>query len=275
MKNKLTNISSISSAIRSFNLPSVVSSDESKKINEYDGFRIEIANTIPQLMDAANLAYRGYLKKGFVSKSELPFVFKEWDVSGISVCLVAYDDEHNCVGTMTIVPDFENLPVDVTFSDELNDLRSKGHNLCEFTRFIIDENFRNQKCLLTALMEWSPLVVEFYFHGTDIIVEVNPRHKGFYTKKLLFKTETGIKNCPLVNDAPAVLLRLSVNNFKEQRSNLPDDATCKRLVYSAFISKDKSKLDNMIKYVLKHANKIQPQLSLLNYLAPTFKSKVS
>lgn len=260
MKATLPNISSVSSAIAAYDKPAVIPVLKTTLPNEYDGFRIEIANTITKLMDAAHLAYEGYLKKGFVTKSEHPFVFNDWDFSGISICLVAYDNKNNCVGTMTVVPDFEKLPLDITFGDEINVLRQKNHAMCEASRFAIDDEFKNQKDILVALMEWSYLITNHYFHGTDIIIEVNPRHQNFYLKKFLFQTETGVKECPLVNNAPAVLLRLPIKTCEMHLTN----NTAKRLIYNQFKTADKKKLEPINQYIKKECKKVKPQVSLAN-----------
>lgn len=265
-----TSLSSISTAIVACDKPSFVSIQKNEP-NEYEGFRIEVANSTSKLMDAANLAYRGYLKKGFVSQSTSPFVFNEWDFSGISACLVAYDKYNNCVGTMTIVPDKEKLPMDIIFEKELTTLRQEGHKLCEFSRFIIDDEFKNQKELLTALMEWSYLIANFYFYTSDIIVEVNPRHQLFYTKKLLFVAQSNPKSCPLVNNAPAVLMRLPIQVCEEKIHM----QKIKRLLYADFKSRNSDTFDQMKKYLTIECNNITPQTSLSSYFKSSNEVKVS
>ncbi|PCJ60618.1 MAG: hypothetical protein COA79_08590 [Planctomycetota bacterium] len=264
MNNTVKNILSVSQAIKSFDRPSVVEPFKVQKINEYNGFRIEIANTVSKLLDASHLAYSCYLKKGFVLRSHFPFILNEWDISGDSVCLVAYDDDNICVGTMTLVPDDNQLPVDITFNSELNLLREKGHHLCEFTRFVIDKEFRNQSEILVALMDWAPLVAEFHFSSSDIIIEVNPRHQTFYSKKLLFEIETGVKNCSLVNNAPAVLLRLPIKTFHRFRGEYDSDSSSKRLLFHRYRSRDLNELRKMKRYLFKESRKIQPLPELRN-----------
>jgi hypothetical protein len=50
---------------------------------------------------------------------------------------------------------------------------------------------------------------------TDAVVEVNPRHAGFYQRAFGFKSCSDVRTCERVN-APAVLLRLDVAELEER-----------------------------------------------------------
>jgi hypothetical protein len=48
---------------------------------------------------------------------------------------------------------------------------------------------------------------------TDVVVEVNPRHVGFYKRAFGFEPISDVRTCERVN-APAVLLRLDVSRLE-------------------------------------------------------------
>jgi hypothetical protein len=52
-------------------------------------------------------------------------------------------------------------------------------------------------------------------HCTDIVIEVNPRHRRFYERMLGFHQEGQLKTNPRV-DAPAYLLRVNLEFVTEQ-----------------------------------------------------------
>lgn len=254
MPNQVKNVTSISNAIRSFNKPSLELPRKEAFINHYQGFRVEIANTVSKLMDAAHLAYKRYVQKSFVPISDVPFVFNEWDFSDESVCLVVYNEKDNCVATMTVVKDIQKLPSDITFHEEINAMRLKGKKICEFTRFVIDDVCKNSKEVLITIMEWAYLTASYHFKATDVIIEVNPRHKTFYMKKFCFTPLTVIKDCPLVNDAPAILLNLSMNLCKQKLVKIDH-----KVIYSEFRSLKTEPLYEMISFISKESRKITIQ----------------
>jgi hypothetical protein len=54
------------------------------------------------------------------------------------------------------------------------------------------------------------------FPTTDILIEVNPRHAGFYEKILGFAVVGAERICPRVN-APALLMRLDLLALDRER----------------------------------------------------------
>lgn len=124
-------------------------------------------------------------------------------------------DKGDVVGTVTIGIDSEvGLAGDMIFKDELDRLRAGGSKLCEFTKLAFDASVRSK----TALANLFHLAVIYArdLHGcTDIIIEINPRHRRFYEYMLGFKREGDLKMNPRVN-APAYLLRVELSYVTEQ-----------------------------------------------------------
>jgi hypothetical protein len=66
---------------------------------------------------------------------------------------------------------------------------------------------------------------------TDVVVEVNPRHVGFYRRAFGFQPMSDVRTCERVN-APAVLLRLDVaeleGRMREVGASMPGDLALSR-----------------------------------------------
>ncbi|WP_313167700.1 GNAT family N-acetyltransferase [Massilia oculi] len=124
-------------------------------------------------------------------------------------------DKGDVVGTLSIGIDSEvGLMADEIFKDELDAHRQRGAKLCEFTKFAFDPSVRSK----TALANVFHLAVIYArdMHGcTDIVIEVNPRHRRFYERMLGFRKEGELKTNPRV-DAPAYLLRVNLAFVTEQ-----------------------------------------------------------
>ncbi|MBD8544293.1 N-acetyltransferase [Oxalobacteraceae sp. CFBP 8761] len=149
-------------------------------------------------------------------------------------------DKGDVVGTLSIGIDSEvGLMADEVFGVELDAHRANGARLCEFTKFAFDPSVRSK----TALANVFHLAVIYArdMHGcTDIIIEVNPRHRRFYERMLGFRKEGDLKINTRV-DAPAYLLRVNLNYVTEQISIFggtfaADGETEERSFYPYFFS---------------------------------------
>ncbi|MFC3471298.1 GNAT family N-acetyltransferase [Massilia oculi] len=149
-------------------------------------------------------------------------------------------DKGDVVGTLSIGIDSEvGLMADEIFKDELDAHRRRGAKLCEFTKFAFDPSVRSK----TALANVFHLAVIYArdMHGcTDIVIEVNPRHRRFYERMLGFRKEGELKTNPRV-DAPAYLLRVNLQYVTEQIAHFggtwaADGETEERSFYPYFFS---------------------------------------
>ena len=115
----------------------------------------------------------------------------------------------DAVGTMTMgFDDGYGLLADQTYATRLDALRAKGRSLCEFTRFAVS-SAADSKSTISGLFDLSYVLGRRMLGVTDVVVEVNPRHVGFYQRAFGFKPISDVRTCERVN-APAVLLRLDV-----------------------------------------------------------------
>jgi hypothetical protein len=124
------------------------------------------------------------------------------------VTLLAWSAD-DAVGTMTMgFDDGCGLLVDQTYEDELDAIRAKGRTVCEFTRFAVSAA-ADSKATISGLFDLSYVLGRKMLGVTDVVVEVNPRHVGFYRRAFGFQPISDVRTCERVN-APAVLLRLDV-----------------------------------------------------------------
>jgi hypothetical protein len=106
------------------------------------------------------------------------------------------------------------LAGDQIFKEEMDAHRARGAKLCEFTKFAFDTNVRS-KTSLANLFHLALIYARDIHHCTDIMIEVNPRHRRFYEHMLGFKREAEVRINPRVN-APAYLLRVNLEYVTEQ-----------------------------------------------------------
>jgi hypothetical protein len=124
-------------------------------------------------------------------------------------------DKGDVVGTLTLgIDSAVGLMADQVFKDELDAHRQRGARLCEFTKLAFDPSVRS-KTSLANLFHLAVIYARDIHNCTDIVIEVNPRHRRFYQHMLGFVREGDLKTNPRVN-APAYLLRVNLEFVTEQ-----------------------------------------------------------
>ncbi|RNF31532.1 hypothetical protein NM04_06740 [Massilia aurea] len=166
-----------------------------------DSYGIRLTDTSDGRNSASMLINRMYAWRGYSGDHQ-----PSSDPNRITLTAT---DKGDVVGTLSIGIDSEvGLMADEIFKDELDAHRGRGAKLCEFTKFAFDPSVRSK----TALANVFHLAVIYArdMHGcTDIVIEVNPRHRRFYERMLGFRKEGELKTNTRV-DAPAYLLRVNL-----------------------------------------------------------------
>jgi len=172
-----------------------------------DSYGIRLTDTSDGRNTASMLINRMYAWRGYAGNHQ-----PSSDPNRITLTAT---DKGDVVGTLSIGIDSEvGLMADEIFKEELDAHRQRGARLCEFTKFAFDPSVRSK----TALANVFHLAVIYArdMHGcTDIVIEVNPRHRRFYERMLGFRKEGELKTNPRV-DAPAYLLRVNLQFVTEQ-----------------------------------------------------------
>lgn len=128
--------------------------------------------------------------------------------------LVAYTGD-KVAGTITLGLDSPSgLAMDKLYKAEVEPLRQQGRRIVELTRLAVDETLGSKE-VLAALFHIA-FIYAFHIHMyTDFVIEVNPRHVGFYKRMLGFEQIGEERMCPRVS-APAVLLKLDFDYINRE-----------------------------------------------------------
>ena len=170
--------------------------DESPDIG---AFKIRVAGSKEARREASSLVRKRYAGRGYLTSTTL--------VSTHACTFSAYD-EGRLSGTLTLRLDSEDgLAADEVYAAETRALRASGHRICEFTRLAVDTTHVPYP-VLAALFHTVFLFAQ-KLRGFDYaVIEVNPRHVGYYRRALGFEEIGGRRHNTRVN-APAVLMGVS------------------------------------------------------------------
>jgi hypothetical protein len=171
-------------------------------------FDIQVADGGGVRSDASILIDRMYATRGYLS-SGLPRCADDDRIT-----LVASEAERT-IGTITMGFDArDGLMVDDLFGDEVDALRERGLRLSEFTKLAIDNAVRSRRVL--ASLFHAAYIYALPIKGADrLLIEVNPRHVGYYRRMLGFQALSEARVNRRV-DAPAVLMMLDLSHARAQ-----------------------------------------------------------
>lgn len=140
------------------------------------------------------------------------------------------------IGTITLAADSgRGLGVDATFPEEMQFFRRKQNTrLCELKKLAV-ECGSSSKPVLASLFNFVFLYGTNNYMGTDLLIEVNPRHVAFYKKMLGFQRVGPIRTNISVN-APSQLMWIGVKEIERAINNGHDDSRNNTL-YKYFYSR--------------------------------------
>lgn len=180
---------------------------------------IRVADTVGQRREASVLVSKMYGWRGYkTAESDIPACAEasgtRHDAAPTGATLIAFLGQR-LVGTLTVSVDSPaGLACSELYPDEVARLRAEGGRLCEFTRLAVDRAAHSTQ-LLAMLFHVAFIYARQLRGGTDLLVEVNPRHAAFYRRLLDFSQLGPERVCPRVN-APAVLLGLKLQHAEQQ-----------------------------------------------------------
>ncbi len=206
-------------------------------------FTIKIANTLEERESVFNLGYKTYLAKGFINENPKKMLIQSYDFDSETVILMVQDQQNNIAGSVTLVfEDSSHLPAEKIYGEELNILRKQNEKIVEISRLIIDPQYRNSKEVLVLLFNYLYIYSYFIKHYSCLTIEVNPRHTAFYQALLHFRAIGEQKPCPNVQNAPAILMYVSIVNELERLSQLTQIEKNKHSLFRYFLKPEQEKL---------------------------------
>lgn len=160
---------------------------------------IRPATTPRQHHSASQLVQRMYAWRGYRTDAA---AHTPDDVNRL--VLAAWRDDR-VMATLTLGGDSPaGLLSESLYRHEITGFRQQRKVLCEISRLAVDHTCSSRE-LLTALFRAAYQYACRTYQATDLLIEVNPRHAGYYQRQYGFRQAGGVRLCPRV-DAPAILL---------------------------------------------------------------------
>ncbi|MBL8436878.1 MAG: hypothetical protein JNM61_01640 [Zoogloeaceae bacterium] len=140
-------------------------------------------------------------------------------------------------GTLTVrLDDQVALFAEELYPTEIGWLRRSGARLCEFGRLAFEEGVNTLE-VLGPLFHLAMKHAMETSHATDMVIEVNPRHAGFYQRIFGFTVLGEEKTCERVS-APAVLLHLDLTRAAQKAEADGGTRSGRRSIYPYCLASD-------------------------------------
>ena len=168
-------------------------------------FEIQLSLASEQRLAAEDLINQMYAWRGYGSDHRLS------DAANCFTFNALVDG--NVVGTLSLTVDLNTgLAADKTFHDVLDEVRSKPNiQICELTKFAFSPSAAPMH-VVASLFHTIFIFGTQKFAGTDLFIEVNPRHVRFYQVMLGFTLVGNLRPNASVG-APSQLMRLRVKDI--------------------------------------------------------------
>ena len=169
-------------------------------------FKIRLAGAVETRREAGNLVQQRYSSRGYQTSATM---------INPNVCTFAAYDEGRVAGTVSLRLDSkeDGLNADQLYRAEIDAMRAKGQKICEFTRLAVDASAVSRP-VLAGLFHTVYLFARNVRGYDFVVIEVNPRHVGYYRRSLGFEI-LGEERHNLRVNAPAVLMGMSFRKIGE------------------------------------------------------------
>jgi len=163
------------------------------------GYDIRLARTVRQHDLVSSLVRRMYAWRGYSTES---LAHRPDDPNRLTLAAWQCDE---LAATLTLGRDGpQGLQTDALYARELASLRHPGRVLCEVSRLAVDPDFSSPD-LLGTLFQSALRHAREIFSASDFVIGVNPRHAGYYRRRMGFHQIGKLQQCRRL-DAPVVLL---------------------------------------------------------------------
>lgn len=237
--------SSLSIAIRN-GINSIEQKNTSLAKNQIAQYTIKIANSLEEREAVFHLGYQIYLEKKYIKENQNQWLIHDYDFLPQTTILIVQDKSKNVVGTLTLVFDGDGkLPIEKIYHDEFEKLKKNNIRAIEISRLVIANEYRNEKEILQLMINYLFIYAYHVKNYHSLVIQVNPRHKIYYKSLLGFKEIGGEKDCPSVQNAPAVLLHLPLMHYQSEVLRFASKSEInkkERSLYPFFLKPEQEKL---------------------------------
>ena len=210
-----------------------------ERFGPFGEFRLYLVTTPEQRLICWRLVHEECRAKGYARDDETGLRYSEHDaLPGTGTFLIRKGETP--IGTISVFPDSPlGLPADELYREEIAGLRAQGRTVAEIGRLAVAAHYAGDRKMVLNMIDVSHIYARSVLKADDVVITVNPAHRVFYERRMLFDALGGEKRFDSVCGALAVLLRMDLARQREMirlaRGEEPDPTgRLRRTVYRGF-----------------------------------------
>lgn len=155
---------------------------------------------------ARNLVVSTFIKHGhFVDETNYLNLISHFIENTVTILA---EDQNHLVGTVSLILDkMKRLPIDTVCHEEIEELRTEGHTLCEMSQFVVVSDDLETSL---QLYRYAKIVALDIFNLSDIVSSAYYKYRSFYIKILRFVSLTENLPYPTIETVTVAPIRLDL-----------------------------------------------------------------
>lgn len=158
-------------------------------------FVFSLATGLTKKLEAFQIVYEQYLKKGLIESNDIMMYITSKDLSG---------------GVYTLTGSLMGEVVSTLSINTRIDQNEFGSDTIEIIKLAVKDRYKNNLKSLKKLMELSILYSRYILKKKKAIIEVHPKHTAFYSRFMGFRNCGEEYSCKRVKGASAIFMKLDL-----------------------------------------------------------------
>lgn len=179
---------------------------------EVSRIHFKLAETLEERIQSFRVVHDMYVRRGLIDPTPTGLRFTVYSVLPTTAIFAGIRDGR-VFSTMSLIEDSPlGVPMEKLYREEIGRLRLERRRFAEVSALAVETESRRKGL---ALMMYNLMFRWAYFHRgvDDLVIAVHPKAEDFYRSVLLFDRIGGLRAYESLKDAPAVALRLDLQNL--------------------------------------------------------------
>lgn len=179
--------------------------------SENDPVTVKQAETREELEAAYRLVHQSYVDAGYMDPHPSGLRVRAFEALPQTATFIAIENGE-VIGTISLIVDSPlGLPMEESYSEELNALRAQGRRIAEVSSLAVSKGSRNLG-IFVRLCKYMTLFA-IHIGVEDLCIGISPEHAPFFKEVYLFETMGEVRSYSSTKEDPVVALRLDLNIF--------------------------------------------------------------
>ncbi|MCK5683170.1 hypothetical protein KAJ27_03585 [bacterium] len=216
---------------------------------------ISLTKSRDSVVKAFKLVYSHYLSKNYILENKAQMHIPVWSILPESYLITAKCNNKVCGVINCVVNGPCSLPFEKIAKKNTSVLKNNNSKICEISSLAFDSECIGNKSIL-ELFRYAFYLAFHHLSCSDFIIGINPSHKNFYKRILLFDKIHESINYEFLQNAPVIYMHLNLKTAEEKFRLNYRKTSPKNDLYDFFFQSHRETLNKEIKSNLHEYKKL-------------------